>query len=120
MTKKLIARMLADQLDLSHGDALALVQAMFQAITETLVIEKRIEIRNFGVFDIKRRKPRRARDLSANKEVKIPARYVVRFKAGKELTKRVDHLFEQERRWQHLKDKKPSAPKKNDAGNREL
>ncbi|HMP80976.1 MAG TPA: HU family DNA-binding protein [Pirellulaceae bacterium] len=112
MTRKLIAKMLAEQLDLSHGDALALVQAMFQAITETLVIEKRIEIRNFGVFHIKRRKPRRARNLSANQEVKIPARYVVRFKAGKELSARVDQLFDEEHRWQHLSEKRPKKPRR--------
>lgn len=112
MTKKLVARMLAEQLSIPQSEALSLVQSMCQAIVETLMIEKRIEIRNFGVFEIKRRKARLARNMSANKTMRVPSRYVVKFKAGKAVTARLNQLKQQETRWKHLREKKPQVPGK--------
>ena len=54
--------------------------------------EGRIELRNFGAFEVKRRKPRQARDPRTGDTVKVPARLVVTFKPGREMEERVGQL----------------------------
>ena len=44
--------------------------------TETLVQEGRIELRNFGVFEVKKRKPRQARNRRTGENVAVPQRAV--------------------------------------------
>ena len=53
---------------------------------EILVAERRIELRNFGVFEVKVRKARVGRNPNKPEtDVPIPARSMVKFKAGKEM-----------------------------------
>ena len=47
--------------------------------------EKRIELRNFGVFEVKRRAPRKARNPRTGDKVYVPSKNVVTFKPGKEM-----------------------------------
>ena len=51
--------------------------------------ERRIELRNFGVFEVKRRAPRKARNPRTGDKVFVPEKYVVTFKPGKEMEERV-------------------------------
>jgi nucleoid DNA-binding protein len=71
-----------------------IVQLMFQAIVDTLVNEKehRIELRNFGVFEVKLRKPRKARNPRTGDKVDVPAKCVVTFKPGKMMEERVRQI----------------------------
>jgi integration host factor subunit beta len=62
MTKKDLAVAIAAKAGISQVQALDIIQQVFDTIIETLVQEGRIELRNFGVFKVKRRKPRRARN----------------------------------------------------------
>jgi nucleoid DNA-binding protein len=52
----------------------------------------RIELRNFGVFEVKKRKPRQARNPRTGEKVLIPEKAVVTFKQGLEMEKRVRQL----------------------------
>ena len=89
MTKKDIVRTIAEQLDLPQLRTRQLVQRTFDAIIETLVREQPVELRNFGVFQIKRREPRMARNPRTGEQVPVEARNVVIFKAGKEMEAKV-------------------------------
>jgi len=60
VTKKDLAKAIAEELDIPSVVALQAVQKTFDGITETLVQEGRMELRNFGVFEVKKRKPRKA------------------------------------------------------------
>jgi integration host factor subunit beta len=51
--------------------------------------EGRLELRNFGVFEVKKRKPRKARNPRTGESVDIPAKLVVTFKPGREMEKRI-------------------------------
>jgi nucleoid DNA-binding protein len=62
MTKKEIARKIAEHSGISQLVVLEAVQMVFDGIIETLVEEGRIELRNFGVFEVKRRRARQARN----------------------------------------------------------
>jgi integration host factor subunit beta len=59
-------------------------------MTAALERGDRIETRGFGSFEIRRKPPRTGRNPRTGEKVKVPAKYVPHFKAGKELRKRVD------------------------------
>jgi nucleoid DNA-binding protein len=56
------------------------------------VSEGRLELRNFGVFEVRGRRPRRARNPRTGEAVDVPARLVVTFKAGRQMGERVGRL----------------------------
>lgn len=89
MTKKDIVKTLADRFVLSQVDAKKVVQGTFDAIIETLVENGRIELRNFGVFEVKTRKPRKARNPRTGEEVFVPEKKVVTFKPGRVMEARI-------------------------------
>jgi nucleoid DNA-binding protein len=66
-----------------------IVQWTFEAIIKTLVEEGRIELRNFGVFEVKQRKPRKARNPRTGARVDVEAKNVVTFQPGKEMEEQV-------------------------------
>lgn len=92
MTKRDIVRQIAEELGLPQSQTREVVQRTFDAIIEILTTDFKIELRNFGVFKIKARKPRRAVNPKTKTEVRVPEKYVVRFKPGKELKKRLEAL----------------------------
>ena len=100
MTKKEIVRSISDELGLTQLKTKEIVQKTFNAIIETLVEERRIELRNFGVFEVKCRAARKARNPRTGMEVMVEKKYVVTFKPGKEMEQRVRDLIaiEEERR----------------------
>jgi nucleoid DNA-binding protein len=62
------------------------VQKTLDGITRALANGQKVELRNFGVFEVKVRKARIGRNPNApSADVPIPARSVVKFKAGKEM-----------------------------------
>ena len=92
MTKKDIVRTIAEQIDLPQLRTKELVQRTFDALIEALVREGRIELRNFGVFQIKKREARMARNPRTGEKVPVQAKSVVTFKPGKEMEARVREL----------------------------
>ena len=90
MTKKEIARKIAKQFEITQLLALEAVQMVFDGILETLVDEGRIELRDFGVFAVKRRRPRKARNPRTGETISVPERSVVTFKPGREMEERVN------------------------------
>lgn len=92
MTKKEIVKTISEEIGLTQLKTKEIVQKTFDAIVETLVEEKRIELRNFGVFEVKRRAARKARNPRTGEKVFVPEKFVVTFKPGKEMEERVHEL----------------------------
>jgi nucleoid DNA-binding protein len=92
MTKKDMAKALADDMGLTHGQATEVIQRVLDGITETLCEEGRLELRNFGVFEVKERKARVARNPRTGETVQVPAKRVVSFKPGRVMAERVGRL----------------------------
>ncbi len=92
MTKKEIVRTISEEIGLTQLKTKEIVQKTFDAIVETLVADGRIELRNFGVFEVKRRARRKARNPRTGEKVLVPEKFVVTFKPGKEMEKRVREL----------------------------
>ena len=89
VTRKDIARTIADELGLSQRQTSQIVHNLFDAIVNTLAEEGRVELRNFGVFEVRRRKARKARNPRTGGQVMVPEKCVVAFKPGQELEERV-------------------------------
>jgi nucleoid DNA-binding protein len=89
MTKKDLAKQISQDAGVTQLEAMDIVQRTFDEITRTLVTEGRIELRNFGVFEVKRRASRRARNPRTGEKVITPARNVVTFKPGREMSQLV-------------------------------
>ncbi len=92
MTKKEIVKAISEELGLTQLKTKEIVQKTFDAIVETLVTDHRIELRNFGVFEVKKRAARKARNPRTGGQVEVPAKFVVTFKPGKEMEERVRQL----------------------------
>ena len=85
MTKKEIVKAISEEIGLTQLKTKEIVQKTFDAIVETLVADGRIELRNFGVFEVKKRAARKARNPRTGERVDVAEKYVVTFKPGKEM-----------------------------------
>lgn len=94
VTKKEIVKTISEEIGLTQLKTKEIVQKTFDAIVETLVEEGRIELRNFGVFEVKKRAARKARNPRTGDKVFVPEKFVVTFKPGKEMEERVRQLEE--------------------------
>jgi integration host factor subunit beta len=94
VTKKEIVKEIADLLGETQLRTKEIVQRTFDAIIETLVNsdDHRIELRNFGVFEVKRRAARKARNPKTEERVDVPAKNVVTFKPGKRMEELVQKI----------------------------
>lgn len=92
MTKsQLIARLSKRFPHLLQRDIETLVNTVFGEISTGLVTGKRIELRGFGAFSIRKRDPRVARNPKNGASVSVGPRFAVYFRAGKQLRERINH-----------------------------
>lgn len=91
MTKKEIVKTISEECGLTQLKTKEVVQKTFEAIIATLVDDSRhrIELRNFGVFEVKKRAARKARNPRTGERVEVAEKYVVTFKPGKEMEEQV-------------------------------
>jgi nucleoid DNA-binding protein len=92
VTKKEIVKQISERIGLTQLKTKEIVQQTFDAIVETLLDVGRIELRNFGVFEVKQRKARKARNPRTGQKVDVPPKNVVTFKPGKEMEERVRQM----------------------------
>ena len=85
----LIAKLAELHPQLLARDAELAVKVILDALSATLSRGGRVEIRGFGSFGLNYRPPRQGRNPKTGDKVKVPAKYVPHFKAGKELRERV-------------------------------
>ncbi len=97
MTKKEIVKTISEEIGLTQLATKEIVQKTFDAIIEALATEGRIELRNFGVFEVKKRAARDARNPKTGERVHVPEKKVVTFKPGKQMEDRVNRMGEDNR-----------------------
>lgn len=85
----LIARLAELNPQLQAKDAEYAVKVILDSLSATLSRGGRVEVRGFGSFGLNYRPPRQGRNPKTGDKVKVPAKYVPHFKAGKELRERV-------------------------------
>lgn len=89
LTKNELALKLAEHVDVTQTKAQDAIQFILEAISGALVNGRKVEFRNFGVFSVARRAERCGRNPAnlAAGVFTIPARNVVKFRTGVELSK---------------------------------
>ncbi|MDA7620815.1 integration host factor subunit beta [bacterium] len=93
MTKRDLVVRISNETGLIQQDVLAVVQRTLDYISEAVAKGETVELRNFGVFEVKVRKARVGRNPNKpEKDVRIPPRAVVKFKPGKEMKESVIQL----------------------------
>lgn len=94
LTRKDIVRTIYIETGLTQQQIKDVVQRTFDAIIEALANGRRIELRNFGVFEVKQRAARTARNPRTGVQVEVPERLVATFKPGREMEARVNDLVD--------------------------
>ena len=92
MTKKEIVKTISDETGLNQQQIKTIVQKTFDSIVATLVEEGRIELRNFGVFQVRPRAARKARNPRTGRQVEVPEKFVVTFKPGKIMEQKANSI----------------------------
>jgi DNA-binding protein HU-beta/integration host factor subunit alpha len=86
MTKRDLIIQISEETGQVQQKVLQIVQRTLDLITESLAAGKTVELRNFGVFEVKVRKARIGRNPNhPDMDVQIPQRAIVKFKPGKEM-----------------------------------
>ena len=82
LTKKELVLTVAKDTGITQVDVKRVVQQTLHRIIEHLKTGEPIELRNFGVFKVRQRAPRRGRNPKTGQEVPVPPKRVVVFKPG--------------------------------------
>jgi nucleoid DNA-binding protein len=97
MTKRDLVVRISEETGLVQQDVLNVVQKTLDYISDAVTKGQKVELRNFGVFEVKVRKARVGRNPNAPAaDVPIPPRAVVKFKPGKEMREAVLKLTPQQ------------------------
>jgi nucleoid DNA-binding protein len=93
MTKRDMVVKISEQTGIIQCDVATVVQLTLDLLAEELIRGASVELRNFGVFEVKVRKSRKGRNPNIpQNEVIIPERAVVKFRAGRELREKVEKI----------------------------
>lgn len=85
VTKRDLIELVSDRVGHPHNEVAAVVQSTLDAIVQSLADGQRIEIRNFGVFEVKKRDARMGRNPRSGEEVPVPEKRVASFRPGRAL-----------------------------------
>ena len=96
MTKRDIANAIAAKTGVPAIQVKEIVQKTMDAIVATLISDRRVELRGFGVFEVKKRAARNARNPRTGERVVVPERLVVTFMPGSEMQARLRSLETQQ------------------------
>lgn len=94
VTKKELAYRISEKTGLKKVVIKKIIQSFIDEIIEELADGNRLEFREFGVFEIKTRAARKARNPRTGVRVDVPSKSVVHFKAGRLMKERVQEADE--------------------------
>jgi nucleoid DNA-binding protein len=90
LTKRNLVVRISNDTGIIQHEVMQVVQKTLDYIAEALAKGEKVELRNFGVFEVKTRRARIGRNPNApTTDVPIPARSVVKFKPGKQMRSEV-------------------------------
>ncbi len=91
MNKKELVDYIADNAGLEKKQATAALNATLKGIAETLGNKDKVTLIGFGTFSTSERAERQGKNPQTGKAMTIPAKTVVKFKAGKALGDEVNN-----------------------------
>ena len=90
MNKQELVSAIAEKAELTKADGKKAVNAMVEAIKESLAKGEDTQLIGFGTFSVSERAARTGRNPQTGKEIQIAAKKVVKFKAGKAIDEAVN------------------------------
>src|SRR5437899_3265956 len=87
-----LVKALAEQSGLTQAQVRDLLQKFLDGITDTLLLQGEIRLKNFGTFEVKMRRGRTGRNPRTGEKLKIPSRAAVAFRPGLEVRERIAQL----------------------------
>jgi nucleoid DNA-binding protein len=93
VTKKALIDRVADKVSVKRNLVKSILEEILEEVTETLAAGNRLELRHFGVFEVRVRAPRIAQNPKTLQPVQVPVKRTVRFKSGREMRIRLDLGF---------------------------
>lgn len=91
-TKKELACALAEATALTQVQTKELLQLVLDHMRDTIIGVGRLELRNFGVFEVKHCKARMARNPRTGMPVPVPAKKTIKFTPGRAFKARVNRV----------------------------
>lgn len=92
MVKSELIDLLADRADITTAQAEEVVNLFFNAVTESMTTEGRVEIRGFGAFTVRKYRAYEGRNPKTGEKISVPEKKLPFWKTGLELRQRVDGL----------------------------
>jgi DNA-binding protein HU-beta len=89
MTKAELVSKLAEDAGITKAQATAALDSFIEGVTKTLKSGDKLTLVGFGTFSVSKRAARTGRNPQTGESIKIKAKKVARFKAGKDLTSKL-------------------------------
>lgn len=90
MNKQQLVKAMATEASITQDEATIALNGLLAAITKAMAEGQEVKLVGFGTFSVAARKERTGRNPKTGEAVTIPAKNVVKFKAGKELQEAVN------------------------------
>jgi nucleoid DNA-binding protein len=88
-TKREIVKTIAERTALTQAQASEVIQLLLESIVENVIDQRRVELRNFGVFELRSRRARKARNPRTGEVLIVPERQAVVFRPGREFEEKL-------------------------------
>lgn len=89
MTKNELARELAEEMEMPRRQMVEIIDAMLEKFTDVLKSGDKVQLTPFGQFKVRDRAARIARNPKTGEPIKVPAKKVLKFIAGRTLKEAV-------------------------------
>ncbi|MCE2832810.1 MAG: HU family DNA-binding protein [Chitinophagaceae bacterium] len=89
MNKSDLIAKIAEDAEISKKEANDALDSFIQAVTKTLKGGGKVTLVGFGTFSVTKRAARKGRNPQTGAEIKIKAKKIAKFKAGKELSEKI-------------------------------
>ena len=89
MNKTELINAIADKASISKTDARAALDAALSAITEAIANDEKVALLGFGTFSVTEKKERTGINPRTKETITIPARKIIKFKAGSDFSDKV-------------------------------
>ncbi|MHC4841563.1 MAG: HU family DNA-binding protein [Planctomycetota bacterium] len=94
ITKKELVLRIAERTEQKQTVTRDIIQMFIDEVINELAQGNRLELRDFGVFEVKTRKARKARNPKTGDEVRVPEKRVVTIKPGKKMKEEINRFAE--------------------------
>ena len=89
ITKRDLVQLIAEKTNVQQQKAKEVIQSFLDEIIAELANGNRLEFRDFGVFEPRKKAPRLARNPRTGEKIQVPYKITVKFKAGRMMKERL-------------------------------